>query len=68
MKNEKITFIYDINNSAAQMLVSPFPVEHKTRAINPYAGVFIGSRHIMPDGNISKWEVNTSVIFHYLKN
>lgn len=26
MKNEKITFIYDINNLNVQMLVSPFPV------------------------------------------
>lgn len=68
MNNEKITFIYDINNSNAQMLVSPFPVEHVSRKINPYAGVFRGTRHIMPDGTISKWIINIQVIFYYLKN
>lgn len=68
INNEKITFIYDINNSNAQMLVSPFPVEHASRNINPYVGVFRGSRHIMPDGNISKWVMHLPVIFHYLKN
>lgn len=68
INNEKITFIYDICNGNAQMLVSPFPVEHSTRSINPYAGIFRGSRHIMPNGYISKWVINIGAIFHYLKN
>lgn len=36
--------------------------------MNPYQGVFVGKRHIMPDGYISKWTVNVNVIFNYLKN
>lgn len=68
LKNEKITFIYDINIGVAQMLVSPFPVEHTLKTINPYLGVFVGRRHIMPDGHISKWSVNVTAIFNYLKN
>ena len=50
------------------MLVSPFPVEHISRKINPYIGIFRGSRHIMPDGNISKWVMYIPAIFYYLKN
>lgn len=50
------------------MLVSPFPVEHTQKNINPYEGVFIGNRHFMPNGEISKWAVNIPVIFHYIKN
>ena len=39
-----------------------------SRKINAYAGVFRSNRHIMPDGNVSKWVINVPVIFYYLKN
>ena len=58
LRNEKITFIYDVNANGAQMLVSPFPIEHSTRKINPYVGSFSGKRHILNEGIISKWVVN----------
>lgn len=51
------------------MLVSPFPIEHESRKeINPYRGNFRGKRHVLPDGTISKWKVNLSCIYFYLKN
>lgn len=50
------------------MLVSPFPVEHSSRPINPYVGIFRGTRHIMPDGTTSKWIIHIPSIFYYLKN
>ena len=69
LSNEKITFIYDVNVSGVQMLVSPFPIEHSTRKkINPYAGIFLGKRHISPEGIISKWVINLETIYFYLKN
>lgn len=29
LKNEKITFIYDVNNTSFQTLVSPYPLAHE---------------------------------------
>jgi hypothetical protein len=43
-------------------------IKHKTKAIKPYEGIFVGNRHVMPDGTLNKWCVNISVIFHYIKN
>ena len=69
LRNEKITFIYDVINGNAQMLVSPFPLDHETRSgANFYEGSFKGRRQIMPNGVLSKWMVNIPVIHHYLKN
>ena len=69
LKNEKITFIYDVSNGGAQMLVSPFPLDHTTRSGGSfYEGSFQGRRHIMPSGVMSKWIVNIPVIYFYLKN
>jgi hypothetical protein len=61
------TFVYDIGEVGTQLFY-PFTIEHLKKNIKPYNGVFIGSRHIMPDGNISKWSINISAIFPFMKN
>lgn len=37
LKNERITFIYDIGPTSFQTLVSPYPLVHEDRGINPSA-------------------------------
>lgn len=43
LKNEKITFIYDVKGYQIQMLVSPFPLTHKNfPELNMYTNAFVG--------------------------
>jgi hypothetical protein len=66
-KKEKLTFIYNINNPKNPLFV-PYPLRHKHKPINPYLGVFVGHRHIMPDGSLSHFVTNIPAIFSCLKN
>jgi hypothetical protein len=71
LKNEKITFIYDIGASTFQTLVSPYPVPHDDKSITPstiYNSEFLGRRVLLPSGQICKWKINLRVIYHFLKN
>lgn len=70
LRNEKITFVYDIKGTQIQMLVSPFPLTHnQSQEISLiYKGQFLNKRVIAPNGSISKWRINLSVIYFYLKN
>jgi hypothetical protein len=66
-KKENYTFVYDINYPRSQIFY-PFELRHRSRNIKAYDGVFVGSRHAMPDGSMSRWGVNICVIFQYVKN
>lgn len=70
LKVEGITFIYDLNGNVLQPLVSPYPLRHRDEkeALNIYDSAFVGERVIHPNGIISKWLIQHSVIFSYLKN
>ena len=71
LKNEKITFLYDIGPTSFQTLVSPYPLNHEDEKITAdlvYQGEFLGRRVLMPGGRICKWRINLAVIFHFLKN
>ena len=49
LRNERITFIYDVKGLTPQMLVSPFPLIHdKNKQLNIYKGSFVGRRVILP--------------------
>ena len=71
LKNEKITFLYDVGPNSFQTLVSPYPMAHEDKSITSeqiYQGEFVGRRVLLPEGRICRWKINLSVIFHFLKN
>jgi hypothetical protein len=70
LKNEGITFIYDLNGNILQPLVSPYPLRHRDEKhlTNIYESAFIGERTIHPSGIFSKWIIQHNIIFSYLKN
>lgn len=69
LKNEKITFIYEINPSNFQPLVSPYPLAHENKELNDfiYTNEFISKRSLLPSGHISKWRIYLPAIYKYLK-
>lgn len=61
LKNEMITFLYDIGTTTFQTLVSPYPLTHSNEKIGSdkiYEGYFMSRRVLLPDGFIFKWKVN----------
>jgi hypothetical protein len=69
LKNEKITFIYEINPTNFQALVSPYPLTHESKELScqVYGSEFISKRALLPNGHISKWRISLPVIYRFLK-